>query len=99
MEEDTGGTGGTELEHLKDQAETSPDHVKIILKAHITKLLYESSTVVSVEYQKDGKAHIAHGPIILATGGLLLTSQRTPYCRSTGLSIMAFLKCYLLSDL
>ncbi len=99
MEEDAGGTGGTKLEHLEDQAKTSPNWIKIILKACITKLLYKSGTVVSVEYQKDGKAHIAHGPIILATGGLLLTSQRTPYCRSTGLSIMAFLKCYLLSDL
>ncbi len=58
-----------QLERLEDQAETSPDHVKIILKARVTKLLYESGTVVGVEYQKDGKAHIAHGPVVLATGG------------------------------
>jgi flavocytochrome c len=58
-----------QLERLEDLAESSPDRVKIILKARVSKLLYESGTVVGVEYQKDGKSHVARGPVILATGG------------------------------
>ena len=34
-----------QLECLEDQAKTSPDCVKIILKACVTKYLYESGTV------------------------------------------------------
>ncbi|KAF8337636.1 Flavocytochrome c [Cantharellus anzutake] len=58
-----------QLERLEDLAETTPDRVKIILKARVTRLLYENGAVVGVEYQKDGKTQNALGPVVLATGG------------------------------
>lgn len=58
-----------QLERLEDLAETMPDRVKIVLKARVTKLIQENSTVVGVEYEKDGKKTIVKGPVILATGG------------------------------
>lgn len=58
-----------QLERLEDLAESTPDRVKIVLKARVSKLLTENGTVVGVEYEKDGKTESVSGPVILATGG------------------------------
>ncbi|KAF9518883.1 hypothetical protein BS47DRAFT_1358526 [Hydnum rufescens UP504] len=58
-----------QLERLENLAESIPDRVRIILKARVSKLIYQNGSVVGVEYQKDGKTESAYGPVILATGG------------------------------
>ncbi|KAG6861683.1 hypothetical protein C0995_013252 [Termitomyces sp. Mi166 len=59
-----------QLERLEDLAVSTPERVRIIKKARVTKLLKdESNSVVGVEYSHDGKTQSAYGPVILATGG------------------------------
>jgi succinate dehydrogenase/fumarate reductase flavoprotein subunit len=58
-----------QLERLENLAESIPDRVKIILKARVSKLIYQNGSVIGVDYQKDGKTESAYGPVILATGG------------------------------
>ncbi|WWC86936.1 uncharacterized protein L201_001816 [Kwoniella dendrophila CBS 6074] len=57
------------MEKLEDLAESSPDRVKVLKKAKVTKLLNEGDKVVGVEYEKDGQKFTEQGPVILATGG------------------------------
>nr|XP_019008521.1 fumarate reductase [Kwoniella pini CBS 10737]OCF47302.1 fumarate reductase [Kwoniella pini CBS 10737] len=57
------------MEKLEDLAESSPDRVKVLKKAKVTKLLNEGDKVVGVEYEKDGQRFTEQGPVILATGG------------------------------
>jgi alkyl hydroperoxide reductase subunit AhpF len=40
---------------LEDLAESTPDRVRILKKAKVTKLVKDGEKVVGVEYQKDGK--------------------------------------------
>jgi hypothetical protein len=40
---------------LEDLAESTPDRVKILKKARVTKCIKEGDKVVGVEYEKDGK--------------------------------------------
>jgi glycerol-3-phosphate dehydrogenase len=40
---------------LEDLAESSPERVKILKKAKVTKVLKEGETVIGVDYEKDGK--------------------------------------------
>ncbi|KAG6821015.1 hypothetical protein H0H93_007905 [Arthromyces matolae] len=59
-----------QLERLEDLAVSSPDRVRIIKKARVTKLVKdESNAVTGVEYTHDGKSETAYGPVVLATGG------------------------------
>ncbi|KAI5118567.1 hypothetical protein M0805_005858 [Coniferiporia weirii] len=58
-----------QMERLEDLAQSIPDRVQIKKKARVTRLLKEGGRVVGVEYEIDGKAETAHGPVILATGG------------------------------
>ncbi|ORY31015.1 FAD binding domain-domain-containing protein [Naematelia encephala] len=57
------------MEKLEDLAENSPDRVKILKKAKVTKCIKEGDKIVGVEYEKDGKHYTEHGTVILATGG------------------------------
>ncbi|WWD21481.1 hypothetical protein CI109_105967 [Kwoniella shandongensis] len=57
------------MEKLEDLAESSPDRVKVLKKAKVTKLLDEGGKIVGVDYEKDGKHYTEYGPVILATGG------------------------------
>ncbi|KAI0319590.1 FAD binding domain-containing protein [Amylostereum chailletii] len=59
-----------QLERLEDLAESTPDRVKIIKKARVSKLIKDASgAVIGVEYELKGKTETAYGPVILATGG------------------------------
>lgn len=58
-----------QLERLEDLAVSDPEHVKILKKSRVTKLIKEGEAVVGVEYTQGGKTHSAYGPVILATGG------------------------------
>lgn len=59
-----------QLERLEDLAVSTPERVRIIKKARVTRLIKdESNSVVGAEYFHDGKTHTAYGPVILATGG------------------------------
>ncbi|KAG6897724.1 hypothetical protein C0992_011934 [Termitomyces sp. T32_za158] len=59
-----------QLERLEDLAVSTPERVRILKKARVSKLVKdESNSVVGVEYIHDGKTHTAYGPVILATGG------------------------------
>ncbi|KAG5350492.1 putative fumarate reductase [Termitomyces sp. T112] len=59
-----------QLERLEDLAISTPERVRIVKKARVTKLVKdESNSVVGVEYLHDGKTQTAYGPVILATGG------------------------------
>lgn len=59
-----------QMERLEDLAQSMPERVQIKKKAKVTKLLKdESGTVTGAEYEVDGKKELAHGPVILATGG------------------------------
>ncbi|KAK8847389.1 hypothetical protein IAR55_005247 [Kwoniella newhampshirensis] len=57
------------MEKLEDLAESSPDRVKVLKKAKVTKLLEDGGKVVGVDYEKDGKHYTEYGPVVLATGG------------------------------
>lgn len=58
------------MERLEDLAVSDPEHVKIIKKARVTKLVTdETGAVIGCEYTLKGKTETAHGPVILATGG------------------------------
>ncbi|GAA5910799.1 hypothetical protein JCM6882_003430, partial [Rhodosporidiobolus microsporus] len=57
------------MEKLEDIAEAEPARVKVLKKAHVTRLLKEGDKVVGVEYEYQGKTQQAHGPVILSTGG------------------------------
>ncbi|GAA6024808.1 hypothetical protein JCM10207_009287 [Rhodosporidiobolus poonsookiae] len=58
------------MEKLEERAEQDPTRVKMLKKAHVTRLLKtESGEVHGVEYEYQGKKHEAHGPVILSTGG------------------------------
>ncbi|KIK68935.1 hypothetical protein GYMLUDRAFT_34953 [Collybiopsis luxurians FD-317 M1] len=58
-----------QMERLEDLAVSTPDRVKILKKARVTKLVKEGDHVVGVEYQHNGKTETAYGPVVLATGG------------------------------
>jgi len=59
-----------QLERLEDLAVSDPEHVKIIKKARVTKLLTDDSgAVTGCEYTLKGKTETAYGPVILSTGG------------------------------
>jgi succinate dehydrogenase/fumarate reductase flavoprotein subunit len=63
-----------QLERLEDLAESTPDRVRIVKKAHVTSLLIEgegdAKKCVGVEYTNaEGKSVKEYGPVILATGG------------------------------
>jgi succinate dehydrogenase/fumarate reductase flavoprotein subunit len=58
------------MEALEDLAVSSPERVKILKKARMTKLVKdESGAVVGAEYSHNGKTDTAYGPVVLATGG------------------------------
>ncbi|KAF5388765.1 hypothetical protein D9757_005635 [Collybiopsis confluens] len=58
-----------QMERLEDLAVSTPDRVKIVKKARVTKLVKEGDQVVGVEYEFNGKTETAYGPVVLATGG------------------------------
>ncbi|KAJ3550933.1 hypothetical protein NMY22_g128 [Coprinellus aureogranulatus] len=59
-----------QMERLEDLAVSSPERVKIIKKARVSKLVKdESGAVVGVEYVHNGQTSTAYGPVVLATGG------------------------------
>ncbi|KAJ7188556.1 fumarate reductase [Mycena filopes] len=59
-----------QMERLEDLAVSTPERVRIIKKARVTKLLKDDSgAVIGVEYTLNGKTITEHGPVILATGG------------------------------
>lgn len=59
-----------QLERLEDLAVSSPDRVKIIKKARVTKLVKDDSgAIIGAQYEVNGKTETAYGPVILATGG------------------------------
>ncbi|KAG8863347.1 hypothetical protein FRB96_008839 [Tulasnella sp. 330] len=71
-----------QLERLEDLAESTPDRVKIVKKAHVTKLITEGNAVVGVEYT-DSKGTVlkAYGPVILATGGYAADFTSTSFIK------------------
>ncbi|TFK44478.1 fumarate reductase [Crucibulum laeve] len=59
-----------QLERLEDLSVSDPEHVKIIKKARVSKIIKdESGAVIGVEYIHGGKTETAYGPVVLATGG------------------------------
>jgi flavocytochrome c len=59
-----------QMERLEDLSESTPDRVKILKKARVSKLIKdESGGVVGVEYERNGKTESVYGPVVLATGG------------------------------
>ncbi|KIM77168.1 hypothetical protein PILCRDRAFT_77009 [Piloderma croceum F 1598] len=59
-----------QMERLEDLAVSQPEHVTVLKKARVSKLLKDDSgAVIGVEYQRNGKTEAAYGPVILATGG------------------------------
>lgn len=59
-----------QMERLEDLAISTPDHVKIVKKARVMKLIKDSDgSIVGVEYEHKNKTETAHGPVILATEG------------------------------
>lgn len=59
-----------QMERLEDLAESKPDRVQIKKKARVTELVKdETSAVIGVKYEHQGKLHTTYGPVILATGG------------------------------
>lgn len=75
-----------QLERLEDLAESTPDRVKIVKKAHVTTLITEgegdSKRVVGVEYtDSKGQASKAYGPVILATGGYAADFTETSFIK------------------
>lgn len=59
-----------QMERLEDLAVSDTEHVKILKKARVTKLLKDSDgAVIGVDYEHGGKTVSAYGPVILATGG------------------------------
>lgn len=58
------------MERLEDLSVSTPDRVKIIKKARVTKLIKDADgSVIGVEYEHKNKTETAHGPVVLATGG------------------------------
>lgn len=57
------------LEALEELADKDPERVKFVKKANVKRLVRDGDEVVGVEYEYKGKTQIAHGPVILATGG------------------------------
>lgn len=57
------------MEKFETLCQTEAHRAKLITKACVTKLLKEGDSVVGVEYEKDGQKHVAHGPVVIATGG------------------------------
>ncbi len=57
------------MEKLEDLAVSDPQRVTVLKKARVTRLIYENDAVLGVEYEHEGKLSIAHGPVVLATGG------------------------------
>ncbi|TYJ51867.1 hypothetical protein B9479_007540 [Cryptococcus floricola] len=57
------------MEKLEDLAEATPERVKILKKAQVSKILEENGKIIGVEYTREGKKHTEYGPVILATGG------------------------------
>ncbi|KAG9012786.1 hypothetical protein FRB93_001340 [Tulasnella sp. JGI-2019a] len=71
-----------QLERLEDLAESTPDRVKIVKKAHVTKLITEGDAVVGVEYtDSKGVTSKAYGPVILATGGYAADFTETSFIK------------------
>jgi flavocytochrome c len=62
-----------QMERLEDLAVSTPERVRVLKKARVTKLLTSEeggvTNVIGVEYEKDGKKENEYGPVILATGG------------------------------
>ncbi|KAF8893915.1 fumarate reductase [Infundibulicybe gibba] len=59
-----------QMERLEDLAVSSPERVRILKKARVTKIVKdETGSVIGVEYSHGGKTETAYGPVILATGG------------------------------
>lgn len=58
-----------QMERLEDLAVSTPERVKVLKKARVTKLIKQDGTVIGVEYVHDGTTHSEYGPVILATGG------------------------------
>ncbi len=57
------------MEKFETLCQSQPERAKLLIKARVTRLLKEGETVVGVEYEKDGQKHLAHGPVVIATGG------------------------------
>ncbi|KAJ3352621.1 hypothetical protein HDU83_007815 [Entophlyctis luteolus] len=58
------------MEKYEDLCKSSPDRAKLIKKARVTKLIKnEAGTVIGVEYEANGTANKAFGPVVIATGG------------------------------
>ncbi|KAJ3199511.1 hypothetical protein HDU82_000361 [Entophlyctis luteolus] len=58
------------MEKYEDLCKSSPDRAKLIKKARVTKLVKnESGAVIGVEYEVNGAANKAFGPVVIATGG------------------------------
>lgn len=57
------------MEALEELADKDPERVKFVKKANVKRLVKDGDEVVGVEYEYQGKTQIAHGPVILATGG------------------------------
>lgn len=58
------------MQKLEKISEDEPSRARVITKAHVNKLLTDSSgRVIGCEYEKDGKTHQESGPVVVCTGG------------------------------
>jgi succinate dehydrogenase/fumarate reductase flavoprotein subunit len=57
------------MEKLEDIAKATPALARVILSARVNKLLTDSTGVIGVQYEKDGRQQVEYGPVIIATGG------------------------------
>lgn len=57
------------MQRLEELAETEPERVQIIKKARVTGLSKDGNKITGVEYEHNGEAASAEGPVVLATGG------------------------------
>lgn len=57
------------MQRFEELAEKEPERVQLIKKAKVNKINMDGNTVTGVTYDFNGEQTVAHGPVILATGG------------------------------
>lgn len=57
------------MQRLEELAEQEPERVQIIKKARVTGINKEGNKITGVTYECGGESNVAHGPVVLATGG------------------------------
>ncbi|KAM0712144.1 hypothetical protein Q7P37_011238 [Cladosporium fusiforme] len=57
------------MQRFEELAEKEPERVQLIKKAKVNKINRDGNHVTGVTYDFNGEETVAHGPVILATGG------------------------------